>query len=183
MLRKVCLVPLKKSCFKENVAGCCSHCEDHYTLFTIVNVIITFLYTINGISSVRLVIYVVCTSHNNDRINRQSVLSLCTIFHRWLFVFPYKNHVKNKNGNYSKIQNGSLSGTEDVTFHEQFYKGEWGINFSLYFLRPLPSRINQTIPHLSWTPQHAAIKLTNRIHSWTRFQSQKLVNQISTISE
>lgn len=34
-----------------------------------------------------------------------------------------------------------------------------------------PTRIHKTIPHLSWIPQHAAIKLTNqqhRIHSLTR---------------
>lgn len=45
-------------------------------------------------------------------------------------------------------------------------------DISLYFLCLLPTRINRTIPHLSQTPQHAALKLTNQLES--TFRARKL---------
>lgn len=45
---------------------------------------------------------------------------------------------------------------------------------SLYLFCLLSTRINQMILHLSQTPQHAAIKLPNRIHSWTHARDREL---------
>lgn len=45
---------------------------------------------------------------------------------------------------------------------------------SLYLFCLLSTRINRMILHLSQTPQHAAIKLPNRIHSWTHAGAREL---------